>query len=44
MPYLSKNGKFRRVVSKIHQYRQFAKVFDFFETEHALSSVENSCL
>ncbi len=28
------------LVSKTHQYRQCAKVFDFTEIEHALSSVE----
>ncbi len=28
------------LLSKTHQYRQFAKVFDFPEIEHALSGVE----
>ncbi len=33
-----------KLVSKTHQYRHFAKVFDFSEIEHALSTVKKEAV
>ncbi len=40
MSYPVEMVNLEELVSKTHQYRQFGKVFDSSETEHALSSVE----